>query len=109
VHLLALAGADLNAQDDEGNAALHSPYNSDVARALIQDGANVDIRNAEGETPLMSNFSVDVAKLLVTAGADTHAGNRKGKTALDLAQELEPDGERVRFLRTLNPIKTIQP
>lgn len=106
VHLLARAGADLNAQDDEGNAPLHGAYDAEIARALIQDGANVNIRNADGETPLMSNFSAEVAKLLVAAGADIHARNREAKTALDLAQDLEPDGERVRFLRSLNSAKT---
>jgi ankyrin repeat protein len=109
VHLLARAGADLDAQDDEGNSALHSAYDAEVAHALIQDGANVNIRNADGETPLMCNFSADVAKLLVAAGADTHARNREGKTALDLAQELEPDVERVRFLRSLDHVQATRP
>jgi len=101
VHLLAKAGADLNSQDEEGNVALHTAYGADVARALIEDGANVNIKNANSETPLMRNFSVEVAKLLVTAGADIHARNNDGKTALDLARDLEPNGERVRFLESV--------
>ncbi len=105
VHLLTQAHADLNAQDDEGNAALHGAYEPDVAKALIEDGANVDIRNAGGETPLMSNFSVEVAKLLVAAGADIHARDHDGKTALDHAASLEPNGERVQFLMSLNTSK----
>jgi ankyrin repeat protein len=102
VHLLARAHANLNAQDDEGNAALHEAYDPNIAKALIEDGANVDIRNADGETPLMRNFSAEVAKLLVAGGADVHARNHDGKTALDLAVDLEPDGERAKFLRSLN-------
>jgi len=101
VHLLAKAGGDLNSQDDEGDTALHTAYGAEVARALIEDGANVNIRNANGETPLMRNFSAEAAKLLVAAGADIHARNNEGKTALDLARELEPDGERVRFLESV--------
>jgi len=100
-HLLAKAGADLNSQDEEGNVALHTAYGADVARALIEDGANVNIKNANGETPVMRNFSAEVAKLLVAAGADIHARNNDGKTALDLARDLEPDGERVRFLESV--------
>jgi ankyrin repeat protein len=101
VHLLAHAGANLNSQDNEGNAPLHTAYLAKVAGALIQDGANLDIRNAEGETPLMSNFDLDVAKMLVAAGADIHARNHEGKTALDLAREFEPNGERTQFLQSL--------
>jgi hypothetical protein len=40
--------------------------------------------------------------MLVAAGADFHAKNRAGKTALDLAQELEPNGEWARFLKSLD-------
>jgi ankyrin repeat protein len=105
VHFLARAHADLNSQDNEGNSVLHEAYDADIARALIQDGANIDIRNADGETPLMRNFSVDVAKLLVAAGAEIGARNHEGKSALDLARELEPDGERVHFLNSLNSAK----
>lgn len=101
VHLLAKAGANLNSQDNEGNAPLHTAYLPDVAGALIQDGANLDIRNADGETPLMSNFDLDVAKQLVAAGADIHARNHEGKTALDLARKMESNGERTQFLETL--------
>ena len=105
VHLLARAGADLNAQDEEGNAPLHEAYDLETARALIQDGANVDIRNADGETPLMTNFSVGVAKLLVAAGADIHARDHDGGTALDAAIHLEPNGERAQFLKSLSADK----
>lgn len=105
IHLLARAGADLDAQDEEGNAALHSAYYEGVARALIEDGADVNIRNKVGETPLMSNFSVAAAKLLVAAGADIHAKDDQGKTALDHARELEPEGDRVKYLKALEAAK----
>lgn len=105
IHLLARAGADLDAQDDEGNTALHSAYDANVARALIEDGANVNIQNEKGETPLMTNFSADVAKLLVGAGANVHARNHEGKTALELSRQLEPDGERTHYLESVSKIK----
>lgn len=105
IHLLARAGANLNAQDDQGNTALHGCYDEDVAKALIEDGADVNVRNKKGETPLMSNFSVEVAKLLVAAGADIHAKDDEGHTALDHAKDLEINGEREKFLRSLETAK----
>jgi ankyrin repeat protein len=101
-HLLAHAGADLDAQDKDGNTALHSAHDSEIIQALIQDGANVNIRNTKEETPLMTNDSVEIAKLLVAAGAEVNARNVDGKTALDLAEDMEPDGEKVHFLKSLN-------
>ena len=80
-----------------------------MAKALIADGANVNIRNNDGDTPLMSNFSVEAAKLLVAAGADVHAKNHEGKTALDCAKDLEPNGERVKFLESVMKTKTAKP
>lgn len=109
IHLLASAKADLDAQDEDGNAALHTAYYVGVARALIEEGADVNIRNNDGDTPLMRNFSAEVAKLLVAAGADVHAKNHEGKTALDFARELEPNGERVKFLESVEMPKRMLP
>jgi ankyrin repeat protein len=107
--MLAHAGANLNLQDDEGNAPLHTAYDPDVAKALIQDGANINIRNKSGETPLMTNLSADVGKLLIAAGADINEKSEDGKTALDLAKELEPDGEWVRYLESVKSSHVTNP
>jgi len=109
IHMLARAGADLDAQDEEGNTALHGAYDENVAKALIAEGADVNIRNNGGNTPLMENFSVQAAKLLVAAGADVHAKNHQGKTALDFARQLEPEGERVKFLLSVESAKARRP
>ena len=106
IHLLAKAGANLNSQDESGNTALHQAYAGNVAQALIENGADVNARNNTGRTPLMSNFSLEAAKLLVAAGADLHAKSNEGKTALDYAQGLEPEGERTKFLRSVQSAKT---
>jgi ankyrin repeat protein len=109
IHMLAGAGADLDAQDEEGNTALHGAYDENVAKALIEEGADVNIRNKDGNTPLMKNFSVEAAKLLVVAGADVHAKNHEGKTALDFARQLEPEGERAKFLQSVESAKAGRP
>jgi ankyrin repeat protein len=102
VHILSRAGVDLDAQDRDGNTALHSAHSPEIIQALIVDGANVNARNAKDETPLMTNYSGEIAKLLVAAGADVAARNVDGKTALDLAEDMEPEGEKVNFLKSLD-------
>ena len=109
IHMLARAGADLDAPDEEGNTALHGAYYENVAKALIEEGADVNIRNNDGNTPLMKNFSVEAAKLLVAAGADVHAKNHEGKTALDFARQWEPEGKRVKFLLSVESAKAGRP
>ena len=54
VKLLATHGADLNAQDVEGNTPLHDAVSSKQAaavRALLACGANAAIKNRAGQTP----------------------------------------------------------
>ena len=85
IRLLAKSGADLNAQDQDGNTALHVTHDLDSAKALIQLGARINILNNEGDTPLINTCSAEVAKLLIHAGADPATRNIHGLTALDFA------------------------
>lgn len=105
LHLLVRAGADVNSQDDHGNALLHTAHWPDVARALIEEGANVNIQDKNGETPLMTTFSLDVAKVLVAAGADVDVLNYQWKTAIDLSRQLEGEGEKTRLLESVSKVK----
>jgi ankyrin repeat protein len=109
IRMLARAGADLDAQDEQGNTALHRAYSRNVAKALIEEGADLNIRNNDGNTPLMENFSVEAAQLLVAAGAGVHLKNHEGKTALDLARQLEPEGARAKFLLSVESAKVRRP
>ena len=105
LHLLVRAGADVNSQDEHGNAVLHTARWANIARALVEEGANVNIQNKNGETPLMTTFSLDLAKLLVAAGADIDGLNYQWRTALDLSRRLTPDGEKTRFLESVSKAK----
>lgn len=85
IRILAKSGADLNAQDKDGNTAIHLTNDLDSAKVLIELGAHIDILNNEGDTPLINTGSGEVAKLLLQAGADPAIRNIHGLTALDFA------------------------
>lgn len=96
VRRLIAAGADLNALDAEGNAALHLAANNghlDVVRALLDGGADANAKDAQGWTPIFKaayNHEMDcgfapVAQALVDAGADVNHRIFYGLTPLMLA------------------------
>lgn len=90
VRLLAEAGANINARDENGNTPLHETFLDDVVEELIKLGANVNARNDDGETPLLATVSDDVAVILLKHGADPYIRNKKGQNALDAAAEHGP-------------------
>ncbi|KAL9639003.1 MAG: hypothetical protein Q9164_001204 [Protoblastenia rupestris] len=69
VRLLIQEGADVNAQDEDGDSPLHSammrPDNYDVARTLIESGADVSSRAVDGKTPLHTFFNTTVSHVLM--------------------------------------------
>lgn len=52
--LLAEAGAQVNARDNEGNTPLHETFLTDVEEELLKLGADVNARNKDGETPIFT-------------------------------------------------------
>ena len=53
VEMLAAAGADLNAMDDEGRRPLHcAAGHPDVARLLVRSGASTILKDGRGRTAL---------------------------------------------------------
>ncbi|KAB0793719.1 hypothetical protein PPYR_13339 [Photinus pyralis] len=85
-------GANVNAQNSEGNAPIHlaSLYNnnSDTVDVLIAGGASVTILNNEGNSPLMlsaMNDKYHVASTLIKNGAPVDYARNDGATALHIA------------------------
>jgi hypothetical protein len=85
------SGADVNAQNQNGNTALHlAVYNNneETAKSLIEFGADVNAQNQNGNTALhlaVYNNNKETAKSLIEFGADVNAQNQNGDTALHLA------------------------
>ena len=78
---LIQAGADVNAKNDIGKAALHYACASnhlDIVKFLLNNGAEVDIRDQTGITPLISASQdgfKDIVHELLVAGANPDAAS----------------------------------
>ncbi len=93
-----LAGhPDLNAQDKNGNSALHfalyvSPsFNvTEVVKLLLEAGINPNLRDKDGTTALhlaVTKNKRDLAELLLASKANPNLQNNQGQTPLDIAQQ----------------------
>jgi ankyrin repeat protein len=84
-------GADVNAQDDDGDSALHGAAqngNIEIMDLLVAKGANLNLKNKVGGTPLMWAAVYgheDAARRLLERGADPSLKDADGKTARDWA------------------------
>jgi ankyrin repeat protein len=90
IHLLADAGANLNARDNEGNTPLHETFLTDVEEELLKHGADVNARNNDGETPIFTTVDDDAIPLFIKYGADLTIRNNKGDTVIEAAKEKGP-------------------
>lgn len=86
------AGANINAQDEHGNTALHfaaKQGHQNIVALLLRRGAQVDVREGSNKyTPLhvaTLNRHTSLISLLLKAGADINAQDENGNTALHLA------------------------
>ena len=88
--LLAL-GADVTAQDNDGDTALHGAAqtgNVEIIRMLLDKGADPNVKNKVGGTPLMwaAVYGHDeAARLLLRRGADASLKDVDGVTAAEWA------------------------
>lgn len=86
VRLLAGAGANVNARDNDGNTPLHETFLTDVEEELLKLGANVNARNNDGETPIFTTVDNDAIPLFIKYGADLTIRNKKGQTVMEAAK-----------------------
>ena len=84
------AGEDLNAQDEDGNTALHFLESMEIAQLLIEAGADPTILNARGESPRVlageplsevSSVSDSTASTASTASNASTTSNASDSTA----------------------------
>ena len=90
VRLLARAGANVNARDNDGNTPLHETFLTDVEEELLKLGADVNARNKDGETPIFTTVDNDAIPLFIRYGADLAIRNKKGETVIQAAKGKGP-------------------
>ena len=92
VKLLADKGADLSAQDKQGNSALHwAVYRKgyELADLLIALGTPLDLQNSAGKTPLhhaIMSLDPKMVQLLLKAGANADIADLSGQTPRQAAE-----------------------
>ncbi len=90
VRLLSRAGANVNAQDKDGNTPLHETFLTDVEEELLKLGANVNARNNDGETPIFTTVDDKAIPLFIEHGADLSIRNKKGEDVVEAAKRKGP-------------------
>jgi len=91
VEKLLARGADVTAQDNDGDTALHGAAqtgNVEIIRLLLDKGAKPNVKNKVGGTPLMWAAvygNEAAARLLLSRGADASLKDNDGVTAAEWA------------------------
>ncbi|XP_068096674.1 E3 ubiquitin-protein ligase MIB2 isoform X3 [Hyperolius riggenbachi] len=88
VHLLVTEGADVNAEDEDGDTPMHIVLVQQHLTALEPDGIGSAMLNKLQSTGLLGNtelnFGTAIACYLALSGADINYANHRGKSPLDL-------------------------
>lgn len=83
VNELLAAGAEVNAQDEDGFTPLFYPDAPKIIRALVNAGAEVNQKDKKGRTALFHQTKRRAIDALLAAGADIDATDNSGRTSLD--------------------------
>lgn len=100
IAVLANAGADLAAQDNDGRTALHwavADGRADVATELLRQNASVFVADRQGRTPLhlaALQRSEPIIDALLAAGAPRAARDLDGRTPRELAESARSSRQR---------------
>ena len=84
-------GADVNAQDENGNTALHlAAHYQDIEaiKILIDSGVDVNAQNQDGNTALhlaVYNKDIEAIRILIDSGASNEIKNNDNKTPVGCA------------------------
>lgn len=62
--------------------SFRSFYNKDVLKYLIEKGADVNAQNNEGNSLIFNSVFAEGTEILLKAGASPHILNKKGESAL---------------------------
>ena len=101
IELLIEKGADVNAEDDDGNSPLHMAYRGEINELmvvngckeifelLIEKGADVNAKDDNGCSPLHTAYTKEIAELFIANGADVEAKDYYGNTPLHFANSGE--------------------
>ncbi|KAL1694049.1 ankyrin repeat-containing domain protein, partial [Schizophyllum commune] len=109
-HLIAIRGANINAQNIDGKTPLHIAVGEgtpQVARDLINLGADIDLADNDGRTPLHEAVVLgweETARLLIArhiAGINVNALNKHGETPLQSAAGIFFDKGALEIMRML--------
>jgi hypothetical protein len=93
-YLLSRAGADVDAQNGDGDTALNVAIDKgsvDVVDAMLKLGAKTCLANKFGNTALhlcAMRSEIRIASMLMEGGADAAAKNALGETPIDIAMKM---------------------